>query len=140
MNAILKPIQRTQSVDGLVVDWIDAKRDEDAANKRRVQIEAMLIDALGEPEEGSATHELADGSKLTITSKITRTVDEEAWLRVAPMVPEALRPIQFAQVEVAKLDVKGLRWLAEHQPSVYAIVAQAITAKKAKSSITLRVA
>lgn len=140
MNAILKPIQRTQSVDGLVVDWIDAKRDEDAANKRRVQIEAMLIDALGEPEEGSATHELADGSKLTITSKITRTVDEKAWLRVAPMVPEALRPIQFAQVEVAKLDVKGLRWLAEHQPSVYAIVAQAITAKKAKSSITLRVA
>ena len=140
MNAIPKPIQRTQSVDGLVVDWIDAKRDEDAANKRRVQIEAMLIDALGEPEEGSATHELADGSKLTITSKITRTVDEEAWLRVAPMVPEALRPIQFAQVEVAKLDVKGLRWLAEHQPSVYAIVAQAITAKKAKSSITLRVA
>lgn len=138
MNAILKPIQRTQSVDGLVVDWIDAKRDEDAANKRRVQIEAMLIDALGEPEEGSATHELADGSKLTITSKITRTVDDEAWLRVAPMVPEALRPIQFAQV--AKLDVKGLRWLAEHQPSVYAIVAQAITAKKAKSSITLRVA
>ena len=138
MNAILKPIQRTQSVDGLVVDWIDAKRDEDAANKRRVQIEAMLIDALGEPEEGSATHELADGSKLTITSKITRTVDEKAWLRVAPMVPEALRPIQFAQV--AKLDLKGLRWLAEHQPSVYAIVAQAITAKKAKSSITLRVA
>jgi len=140
VSAVLKPVDRTQSVDSLVVDWIDAKRDEDAANKRRVAIESLIIEVLGEPDEGSATHTLDDGSKLTITSKITRTVDEKAWLRVAPMVPEALRPIQFAQVEVAKLDVKGLRWLAEHQPSVYAIVAQAITAKKAKSSITLRVA
>ena len=138
MNAILKPVLKPQTVDGLVADWIDAKRDEDAANRRRVQIEAMLIDALGEPEEGSATHELADGSKLTITSKINRTVDEAVWLRVAPLVPEALRPVQFAQV--AKIDLKGLRWLRDHQPSVYAIVAQAITAKKAKSALSMKVA
>ena len=138
MNAVLKPVTAPQSVDSLVVQWVEHKRQEEQANKRRVEIEAQIIAALGEPEEGSATHELADGSKLTITSKINRTVDEAVWLRVAPLVPEALRPVQFAQV--AKIDLKGLRWLRDHQPSVYAIVAQAITAKKAKSALSLKVA
>ena len=138
MNAVLKPVTAPQSVDSLVVQWVEHKRQEEQANKRRVEIEAQIIAALGEPEEGSATHELADGSKLTITSKINRTVDEAVWLRVAPLVPEALRPVQFAQV--AKIDLKGLRWLRDHQPSVYAIVAQAITAKKVKSAFSLKVA
>lgn len=138
MNAVLKPVTAPQSVDSLVVQWVEHKRQEEQANKRRVEIEAQIIAALGEPEEGSATHELTDGSKLTITSKINRTVDEAVWLRVAPLVPEALRPVQFAQV--AKIDLKGLRWLRDHQPSVYAIVAQAITAKKVKSAFSLKVA
>jgi len=138
MNAVLKPVTAPQSVDSLVVQWVEHKRQEEQANKRRVEIEAQIIAALGEPDEGSATHELADGSKLTITSKINRTVDEAVWLRVAPLVPEALRPVQFAQV--AKIDLKGLRWLRDHQPSVYAIVAQAITAKKVKSAFSLKVA
>ena len=138
MNAILKPVLKPQTVDGLVVDWIDAKRDEDAANRRRVQIEAMLIDALGEPDEGSATHELVDGSKLTITSKITRTVDEAAWRSIMADIPEHLRPISFA--EKAVLDLKGLRWLMENEPRMYNRVAAAVTAKKAKSALSLKVA
>lgn len=138
MNAVLKSVTAPLAVDTLAVQWVEQKRIEEQANKRRVEIEAQIIAALGEPDEGSATHELVDGSKLTITSKITRTVDEAVWLRVAPLVPEALRPVQFAQV--AKIDLKGLRWLRDHQPSVYAIVAQAITAKKAKSALSLKVA
>lgn len=136
MSAVLKPLP-TMTVDQLVIDWIDAKRDEDAANKRRVAIEEMIISTLGEPEEGSATHELADGSKLTITSKISRTVDEAVWRSIMSKVPESLRPITF--VETAKLDLKGLRWLKEHQPEIYAYCAQAVTAKKAKSSIGVKV-
>ena len=138
MNAILKPALKPQTVDGLVVDWIDAKRDEDAANRRRVQIEAMLIDALGEPEEGSATHELADGSKLTITSKINRTVDEAVWRSIMAGIPEQLRPISF--VEKVVLDLKGLRYLMDHEPRIYNRVAAAVTAKKVKSAISVRVA
>ncbi|MBK7822977.1 MAG: hypothetical protein IPJ61_18505 [Tessaracoccus sp.] len=133
MSAVLHPVQ---SVDELVVDWIDAKRDEDAANKRRVAIEERIIALMGEPEEGSATHELIDGSKLTITSKITRTIDEAAWRAVMDRVPERLRTITF--VETAKLDLKGIRYLLDHEPDVYGIVAQAITSKKAKSSISVR--
>ena len=138
MNAVLKPFTEPQSVDSLVVQWVEHKRQEEQANKRRVEIEAQIIAALGEPEEGSATHELVDGSKLTITSKITRTVDEAAWRSIMAGIPEHLRPISF--VEKAVLDLKGLRYLMDHEPLIYNRVAAAVTAKKAKSALSLKVA
>lgn len=141
MNAaVLQPLHavtRPPTVDELVALWIEAKRDEDVANKHRVELEAAIVKLVGEPDEGSETHELADGSKLTVTGKITRTIDEETWRRVMSGVPENLRPITF--VEKAVLDLKGLRWLMEREPSVYAVVATAITAKRAKTAISVKV-
>jgi len=138
MSAVLNSVPRARTAAEMVADWITAKRDESAANARRVAIEDEIIAALGEPEEGSATHELPNGSKLTITSKISRTVDAQVWRQVMDRVPETLRPIMFE--ESVRLDTKGLRWLKENQPAVYAVVAMAITAKKAKSAITVKVA
>ena len=138
MSAVLNSVPRARTAAEMVADWITAKRAEESANARRVAIEAEIISALGEPDEGSATHTLDDGSKLTITSKITRTVDGAVWKQVMGRVPEPLRPITFE--ETPKLDTKGLRWLKENQPAVYEVVAMAVTAKKAKSSITVKVA
>lgn len=138
MNAVLQPVQRTKTVDELVVDLIDARRAEDVANRRRIEIEAAIVAAVGEPDEGSVTHELADGSRLTITAKVTRVVDEAIWRSIMAQVPEALRPITF--VEEAKLDTKGLRYLKEHEPEVYAYCARAITAKRAKTAVSVKVA
>lgn len=138
MNAVLKSVTAPLAVDTLVVQWVEQKRIEEQANKRRVEIESQIIAALGEPDEGSATHELVDGSKLTITSKITRTVDEAAWRSIMADIPEHLRPITFA--ERAVLDLKGLRWLMENEPRMYNVVAAAVTAKKAKSALSLKVA
>lgn len=138
MNAVLKSVTAPLAVDTLAVQWVEQKCIEEQANKRRVEIEAQIIAALGEPDEGSATHELVDGSKLTITSKITRTVDEAAWRSIMADIPEHLRPISFA--EKAVLDLKGLRWLMENEPRMYNRVAAAVTAKKAKSALSLKVA
>lgn len=140
MSAVLKAVQPAQSLEpleNLVDQWAAAKREEEAANRRRVELEAAIIARTGEPEEGSETIELADGRKLTVTSKITRTIDEQLWRSVLHDVPEHLRPIVF--VETAKLDLKGIRYLQEHNPGVYMIVSRAITARKAKTSITVRV-
>lgn len=137
MSAVLTPVPRARTAAEMVADWIEAKRSEEAANKRRVALEAEIIDALGEPDEGSATHELPDGSRLTITAKISRTVDGAVWRQVMDRVPEALRPITFE--ETPKLDLKGLKWLRENQPAVYQVVAMAITARKAKSAISVKV-
>jgi hypothetical protein len=137
MSAVLQAVQPAQSLETLVDQWAAAKREEESANARRVAIEAAIIARTGEPEEGSQTVDLADGRKLTVTSKTTRTVDEQLWRSVLHDVPEHLRPIVF--VETAKLDTKGLRWLRENQPQVYALVSTAITAKKAKSAISVKV-
>lgn len=138
MSAVLTTVPRARTATEMVADWIAAKRAEESANARRVAIEAEIISALGEPDEGSATHTLDDGSKLTITSKITRAVDGAVWRQVMDRVPDPLRPITFE--ESVRLDTKGLRWLKENQPAVYAVVAMAITAKKAKSTISVKVA
>ena len=138
MNAVLQPIQRIRSLDTLVAEWIEAKRTEDQANAKRLAIEADIVAAAGEPEEGSETHALADGLKLTVTAKVTRTVDETVWRSIMAGVPENLRPIVF--VETTKLDIKGLRWLQENQPELYGYCAQAITAKRAKTAISVKVA
>lgn len=137
MSAVLKQIESPLALDELVVQWVDAKRAEEVANKRRVDLEAPILALTLEPVEGSETHELVDGSKLTVTAKITRTVDESAWRSIMADIPEQLRPIVF--VEVAKLDLKSLRWLMENEPRVYARVAGAITAKRAKTALTLKV-
>lgn len=137
MSAVLTPVPRARTAAEMVADWIEAKRAEEAANKRRVALEVEIIDALGEPDEGSATHELPDGSRLTITAKVSRTVDAAVWKQVMDRVPDALRPIVFE--ESVRLDTKGLRWLKENQPAVYEVVAMAITAKKAKSALSVKV-
>lgn len=138
MSAVLKHVTTAPTVSELVAHWVDYKRAEDLAAKRRIEIEGQIIAALGEPDEGSETHELPDGSKLTITAKVTRTVDEAAWRQIMAEVPEDLRPITFT--EVARLDLKGLRWLMDNEPRIYNRVAAAITSKKAKTAITLKVA
>lgn len=138
MNAVLKSVTAPLAIDTLVVQWVEHKRQEEQANKRRVEIESQIIEILGEPVEGSATHELVDGSKLTITSKINRTVDEAAWRSIMAGIPEHLRPITFAEKPV--LDLKGLRWLMDNEPRMYNRVAAAVTAKKAKSALSLKVA
>ncbi len=138
MSAVLQAVQPAQTLESLADAWTEAKHAEDAAAKRRTVIEAQIIALAGERDEGSETRELADGRKLTVTAKVTRSVDADAWRQVMHQVPEQLRPISF--VEKAEIDLKGLRWLQENEPAVYAIVAQAVTAKKAKSSISLKVA
>lgn len=138
MSAVPQAIQPAQTLETLADAWAAAKHEEDDANRRRVEIEARIIAIAGEREEGSETHALADGRKLTVTAKITRTVDDEVWAQVINQVPEALRPIRY--VQTAKIDLAGIRYLLEKEPRVYAIVAKAISAKRGKSSISLRAA
>lgn len=138
MSAVPQAIQPAQTLETLADAWAAAKHEEDDANRRRVEIEARIIAIAGEREEGSETHALADGRKLTVTAKITRTVDETIWRQVMGQIPAEMHPIRYESV--AKLDTTGLKWLRENRPEFYAIAARAITAKKGKSSLALKVA
>lgn len=135
MNAILKPVQ---SLDDLAAEWLEAKAAENAANKRRIEIEDAIVAITGKRQEGSETTPLENGWKVTVTGKITRKLDEEAWAQVKDSVPEDLRPVR--EVVKLELDTKGVRWLEENQPEVYRVVAQAITITPAKTAVEIKVA
>lgn len=131
-NILPFPATKPPTVDDLVVQWLDAKRQEDAANKRRVEIEAQICELHPPREEGSSTVELAGGMKLTLTGKLTyKAVDLEKLQTLALQLPPGLRPVK---TEV-KLDEAGAKYLRAKEPQLWALIAPAIEVKPAKTSV-----
>ena len=118
------------NVEALCADWLAAKREEEAANKRRIEIEEQLAQALDVPDEGSKTHKL-DAYKVTMTQPVTRKLDEAAWAKVAQFVPEALRPVKVK----LEADGTGCKYLAQNEPKLWAKIAKAFETKPGKIGV-----
>jgi hypothetical protein len=80
--------------------------------------------------EGSQTHD-AGTYKITVTSSMTRKLDEKKWKDIEDSIPEDLRPVNYKP----SIDLKGIRYLQENYPDTYAIIAKALTVKPAKPSV-----
>ena len=122
------------TTEQLAEQLIAAKADENAANKRRVEIEQILIDRLGAKPEGSSTHDLANGLKITLTGKMSYSADMDMLLQLASNLPPNMRPIKTEP----KLDETGAKYLRNNEPDVWALIAPAITIKPAKTSVTIK--
>lgn len=108
--------------------WLIAKHEEEMANRERIRIEEQMLPLLEQKTEGSVTTELPSGHKVTVTNKLTRSLDFDAFARVRDQISPALQPIKVKEV----LDEAGVKWLANNEPDVYAIVAACLTVKPAK--------
>jgi hypothetical protein len=126
--------ETTVTIDQLVEDFIAAKAAENAANKRRIKIEEQMIALLGKREEGSQTHELATGMKVTITGKLSYKADMEKLQAICATLPAEMRPLK---TEV-KLDETGAKFLRANDPTIWAKLAEAITVKEAKASVEVK--
>jgi hypothetical protein len=113
--------------------YLEAKAAEDQARALRISIEEDLIAELGAKSEGSITHTVGD-YKVTLTGRINRRLDEKVWSAIVDEIPEDLRPVKYK----AEIDTRGLRYLQEHEPAVYATVARAITAAPGKAGVTVK--
>jgi len=122
------------TIEELVDQFIGAKAAETAATKQRVAIEEQMIALLGKRDEGSDTHELANGFKVTITGKQTYTADMEKLHAICAKLPEDMRPIK-TKVE---LDQTGAKYLRANEPAIWAQLAQAITVKPAKTGVEVK--
>lgn len=118
----------------LAQDYIAAKAAEAKANKERVAIEEQLIALLGAKEEGSSTHELANGLKVTLTGKMSYKADMALLMSLAGALPENMRPIKMEP----KLDETGAKYLRNNEPEVWSMLAPAITVSPAKTSVTIK--
>lgn len=117
----------TGNVAPLAREWLEAKRDEAAANARRIKIEAQLCEAIDTPQEGSKTHKI-DGYKITATQPVGRKINLDEWEKVKDKVSSDLRPVKV-KVEA---DEAGCKYLANNQPEIWAKIAPAFEVKPGK--------
>jgi len=124
----------TTPIEDLARAWIAVKATELAAAKERVDIETSIIEQLGAKEEGSQTHELLCGLKVTVTGKLTYKADVPELLALADRLPEHLRPIKTE----TKLDEAGAKYLRLNEPELWRMIAPAITISPAKTGLTVK--
>ena len=123
----------TDNLEELAGQWRTAKRAEERARDERGTIEQQIIALTGSKPEGSETH-AAGEFKVTVTGKMTRKLDADLWESIKDSIPENLRPVSYKP----SLDLKGLRYLQNNEPEIYAIAAKAIETKPAKPSVTVK--
>lgn len=111
-------------------EWMDAKNEEIAANKRRLALEEELLSFLTTKTEGSESHQIGP-YKVTLTGRLNRKVD---WELVKTLgVPDSLSPVKYKP----ELDLKGFRYLESNEPEIYKTFCKALTVEPAKTSVTV---
>ena len=117
----------------LLQAWLAAKAAEQTANSRRVAIEGELIELIETKPEGSTTVEI-DGYKVTVTTKMTRSMDAKGFAFIREQFPTNLQPIKVKDL----LDDAGVKYLQNNEPDLYNAMAPFLTVKPAKPSFTVK--
>lgn len=111
-------------------DLFKAKQAEREAEERRIQLEEELVAVLGKRDEGSKTHTVGQ-YKVVITGRVNRKIDWEAFDQLSHKIPENLWPVKRA------LDVTGVKYLANNEPQLYKVLANALTVEEAKTTVSI---
>lgn len=117
----------------LAAEWAALKAAEEDLRYKRLEVEGRITANTGVREEGSKTHE-AGRYRVTVKGGVNRTMDWAAWQQIKDRIPEALRPVKV----VEQLDDAGVRYLQLNEPQIYAVLAQALTAKAAKPYVSVK--
>ena len=103
------------------------KRTEEIAREERAMLEDQLAKEISDRVEGTAS--LTTSSyKITVTSKLTRTLDYQAYQAIENDIPEGVRCVRFKP----ELDLKKLRAMDAVRPGFSAAF---ITTKPARPSV-----
>lgn len=122
-----------EKLKALATLWLVAKAKEDAANKEKIGLEAEIVALTGAKTEGSQTHN-ADNLKIVVTGKLTRKMDWAKWNGdVATTIPQQLHPVKLKQ----ELDEKGVRYLEQHEPAIYALLPITVTPAKTAVAVSI---
>ena len=113
--------------------WMLAKRDEQAANARRLKLEGEIIAALAfTKQEGQQTFKPFAGVAITLKAALNRKLDFAAWdATIAAQFPADLVPIKTKR----ELDATGVKWLEKNRPDLYALLVPALTTTPAKIAV-----
>ena len=121
------------NVESLARDWMTAKHDENEAKKARLNVEGQLIEALGAKQEGAETHTIGN-YKVTLTGKLTRSMDADVWEKVKNNIPDDLWPVATK----VSVDIKGMKWLQENDTATWKNISAAFATKPAKTAVAVK--
>jgi hypothetical protein len=119
------------TAEELAQHWLQAKRDESAANARRVEIEQQILTLFPAKEEGSSSAVLQNGMKLKTVGKLAYKVDADLLLKIT-----ALWPTKVHRTKI-EADESMLRAIRSERPDLWRELAPAITVKPAKTYIVI---
>lgn len=122
-----------EQLETLVIDWLDAKAEEKAANKNRILIEEKILAIVRPNAEGRMSLKFGSGYKLTLDSKMIYKGDCDALEAMA-----ADWPAEYQVVRTKKdLNETKLKEIRTYRPEVWLRMSEAITMKPAKVSVAI---
>lgn len=121
------------NLNDLANQWLAAKREEQAANAKRLTIEEQICKAIDVKEEGASTTHLPSGLVITTTGKLSYKCNLDALQKLVVGWPEEAKPLK---TEV-KADETALKKIRSARPDLWAQIAPAITVKPAKTGVTV---
>jgi hypothetical protein len=115
----------------LCAAWIKAKKAENKAKDKRVKIETEIEQYIPEFKTKSKTFR-EDGFKIEV-KKNEKYSFNESWETIRKNIAEEFRPekIKYEPVE------KGLNYLKEKEPKIYAQVSEHVTFKPGKTGFKI---
>lgn len=121
------------NIEPLAKEWLDLKKTEAQAAAKRKKIEDQLVAALGAREEGAETHEVGP-YKVTITGKLTRSVDPVAWESVKGRIDQNMWPVKVS----TSVDAPGVKYLQNNEPDLWKAISVAFETKPAKTAVAVK--
>lgn len=106
---------------------VELKAREDEAKAERAELESELAAAIADRVEGTASL-VAGNYKVTVTSKLTRTLDYPAYQAIENDIPEGVRCVRFKP----EIDLKKLRAMDAVRPGFSAAF---ITTRPARPTV-----
>lgn len=123
-------MENQESLDVLCKQYFYAKQAEADFKKRRIALEEEIARRIATKDEG-AEHVQTELFKVTITSKLTRALDEKEWDRIKQNVPDGMSPVRYKP----ELDLKKFRAIEAANPALFAMVSRAVSARPAKATV-----
>jgi hypothetical protein len=113
----------------------DAKREEDAAKGRRIEIEEQIAALVDAPENGSKTVDAGNGVRVTVKRGLSYKADVDA-IRALDL-PEEMLPLKHRPAKY-ELDAKAYEEVCETFPEAGKKLAEHVTTTPRKASVTLK--
>lgn len=133
MNAVVTPISHQDALSAALQNFVDAKRQEDQAKKRRLEAEERVLALCPAKEEGSQTVEV-DGFRLTVTGSLSYKCDDLSALDKACAEAGIVSNLVPIKTKV-ELDATGCKWLRANEAGIWSVVAKHVTVSPSKSAV-----